>query len=168
MGFVQASSTCVQMSPLPCGCCSLSFCPIICFLILPSLFVETFFWRPALVCLHIGFGVVIIAEWVWAAFCIRSSSDTHLECFISLETFPSWWLTSTAALSCDCSDWTDVAGTLPSAHTDAPSFLCICQYIPSFPSASLTSLLPLGCGFDCMCAVHAVWSCWSWQLWFLS
>lgn len=82
-----------------------------------------------------------------------------------LGTFPSWCL---PASNCHCTDRTDVARTLPSAHADAPSFLCVCQYIAWFPSASLTSLLPLGCGFDCICAVHAVWSCWSWQLWFLS
>lgn len=37
-----------------------------------------------------------------------------------------------------------------------------------FASTSLTPPLPLGCAFDCICAAHAVWSCWSWQLRFLS
>lgn len=66
----------------------------------------------------------------------------------------------------------DMACPLPRTRTHIHAQFslskCLNQYIPSFLPEPLTSLLPLGCGFDWIYAVQAAWSWWSWQLRFLS
>lgn len=52
-------------------------------------------------------------------------------------------------------------------HWFSLSALCSTS-LPFFLPQPPPSLLPLGCGFDWIYAVHAAWSWWSWQLWFLS
>lgn len=93
-----------------------------------------------------GFWGSFLGEW--------SSSGTHLDCFMSLET-----CLPTPEMVIVPSGQMLPAPPCP-LHTPCPPvFLRRCQSVPSFPPF-LTSLLPLGCGFDCICAVHAVRSCW--------